>query len=205
MVEPARDRVFGWSMFKKRWRAWLRGLHRDVGYLVVGLTFVYAISGLAINHIDDWDPNYKSVSRTHQIAGELPPDDAEAATKVVLAQLGIDEEPTDAYLATDTELEIYFATDQRAIRVDLDTGTAFEEAQQPRFFLRVANWLHYNRSKQAWTYVADAYAILLLFLATSGLFMLKGRKGLIGRGAILLAIGAAVPVAYVTFAGGPGG
>jgi uncharacterized protein len=204
MVEPS-PAARALATVRRRWRVWLRSCHRDVGYLVVGLTFIYAISGLAINHIDDWDPNYKSVSRTHQIAGELSQDDAEAATKVVLAQLGIDEEPTDAYLATDTELEIYFATDQRAIRVDLDTRTAFEEAQQPRFFLRVANWLHYNRSKQAWTYVADAYAILLLFLATSGLFMLKGRKGLIGRGAILLAIGAAVPVAYVTFAGGPGG
>jgi uncharacterized protein len=206
MVEPPpRRQIFGVAMIKKRWRSWLRAFHRDVGYLVVGLTFIYALSGLAINHVDDWDPNYKNVSRSHQIAADLPADDAEAATAIVLAQLGIDEEPTDAYMATDTELEIYFSRDQRAVRVEVDTGRAFEEAQEPRFFLRMANWLHYNRSKDAWTYIADAYAILLLFLATSGLFMLKGRKGLVGRGAILVFAGVAVPIAYVTLSGGPGG
>lgn len=202
---PPRQRGSAVALIKKRWRAWLRGFHRDIGYLVVGLTFIYAASGLAINHVDDWDPNYKNISRTHQIAADLPADDAEAATAIVLAQLGIDEAPTDAYMASDTELEIYFSSNQRAVRVDVDTGTAFEEAQEARFFLRLANWLHYNRSKDAWTYIADAYAFMLLFLATSGLFMLKGRKGLVGRGAILVLVGVAVPIAYVTLSGGPGG
>ena len=49
----------------------------------------------------------------------------------------------------------------------------------------MANWLHLNRGKKAWTYVADSYAAFLLFLAFSGLFMIPGRKGLIGRGAII--------------------
>jgi hypothetical protein len=34
-----------------KWRPTLRALHRDFGYLAVGLTFVYALSGLAVNHI----------------------------------------------------------------------------------------------------------------------------------------------------------
>ena len=33
--------------------------------------------------------------------------------------------------------------------------------------------------------------------------MLKGKKGLIGRGAVLVAIGSAVPLLYVHFSGGP--
>jgi hypothetical protein len=45
--------------------------------------------------------------------------------------------------------------------------------------------------------------VLLLFLATSGLFMLPGRKGLLGRGAILALLGAAVPIVYVVLSGGP--
>jgi hypothetical protein len=44
---------------------------------------------------------------------------------------------------------------------------------------------------------------LLLFLALSGMFMIKGKKGLIGRGAILVVLGAAVPILYVTLSGGP--
>ena len=33
------------------------------------------------------------------------------------------------------------------------------QQRSSRFFLRVANWLHYNRGKKAWTYVADVYAV----------------------------------------------
>ena len=33
--------------------------------------------------------------------------------------------------------------------------------------------LHLNRGKKAWTYVADTYAVILLYLAVSGLFMIR--------------------------------
>lgn len=187
---------------RKRWRAWLRILHRDMGYLAVGLTFIYAISGLAINHIDDWNPNFETASLTHHVDGPFPADD-DAATAHVLGALGIDETPREAYRVADDQLEIYF--DQRSLVVDTSTGKVFEEAQKPRFFLRVANWLHYNRGKDAWTYIADTYAVLLLLLAISGSVMLRGRQGLLGRGAVLILAGAAVPLLYVTLSGGPGG
>jgi hypothetical protein len=67
----------------------------------------------------------------------------------------------------------------------------------------VSNWLHLNRGKSAWTFIADAYAILLLGLAISGMFMLPGRRGLRGRGAVLVALGVSIPVLYVTLSGGP--
>jgi hypothetical protein len=69
----------------------------------------------------------------------------------------------------------------------------------------MANWLHYNRGKAAWTYIADAYAVLLLYLAISGLFMIKGKLGLRWRGLVLLGLGASVPILYVTLSGGPQG
>lgn len=189
-------------VLKRRWRAWLRALHRDAGYVAVGLTVIYAVSGLAINHIDDWNPNFKATEQTHQLALPLPAEE-EPAMREVLRQLDISAEPTDFYLATDTQLEIELPGANHVLHVDLDTGQAFEEVEEPRFFLRVANWLHYNRGKAAWTYIADGYAVFLLFLALSGLFMIKGRKGLIGRGAVLVLLGAAVPILYVHFSGGP--
>ena len=93
--------------------------------------------------------------------------------------------------------------DERTLTVTLSTGEVHDASREPRLLLRVANWLHLNRGKKAWTYIADGYAVLLLFLATSGMFMLPGRKGLIGRGLILVAIGSAVPILYVTLSGGP--
>jgi len=186
----------------KRWRAWLRAVHRDIGYLAVGLTFIYAISGIAINHIDRWNPNFQTVSQTHHLPGPIPAGEM-AAAEYVLRQLEIAGEIRDAYSVAGDQLEIYL--DGRQLVVETTTGTVFDEAEEPRFFLRVANWLHYNRGKAAWTYIADGYAAFLLFLAISGVFMLKGRKGFIGRGAILIALGAGVPILYVTLAGGPTG
>lgn len=186
-----------------RVRPWVRAIHRDVGYFAVGLTFIYAFSGLAVNHIQDWDPNFHQIQKTHQLpdVAALPKDDQALATHV-LKTLSIEGTPSDVYRATETRLEISLE-DGGTVHLDSSTGQVFEERQEARFFIRVANWLHLNRGKKAWTYVADAYAVFLLYLATSGLFMLPGRKGLLGRGAIIAVAGALVPVFYVVLSGGP--
>ncbi len=46
-----------------KWRKWNRAIHRDFGYLFFGMTIIYALSGIAINHLDDWNPNYKVVTQ----------------------------------------------------------------------------------------------------------------------------------------------
>ncbi|HEY3255326.1 MAG TPA: PepSY-associated TM helix domain-containing protein [Polyangiaceae bacterium] len=181
-------------------RPWLRAFHRDIGYFAVGLTIVYATSGLAVNHLKDWDPNFKQVNRTHQLALPLPSND-DAAAKSALQALGVREEPREVYRASDTQLDLVF--DKRTFHVDTTSGVVHEEGQAARPLLRAANWLHLNRGKRAWTYVADFYAIFLLFLAVSGLFMIPGKKGLLGRGALIALLGAALPIAYVLLSGGP--
>jgi hypothetical protein len=181
-------------------RPWLRALHRDIGYLAVGFTFIYALSGLAVNHIKDWDPNFRQIARTHRLGGPLAGAD-EAVSRRVLSALDVRESAQEIYRASENRLDIVL--DKRTLHVDTKTGVVEEEGQEPRFFLRAANFLHLNRGKKAWTLLADGYAIFLLFLATSGLFMIPGRKGLIGRGAVLAAIGAAIPTLYVVLSRSP--
>ena len=109
--------------------------------------------------------------------------------------------PQIAYFAAhgaEDQLDITF--DRRTIHVNPQVGHVVDEGQKPRFLLRAANWLHLNRGKKAWTYFADGYAAGLLFLALSGLFMLPGRKGIVGRGAIFVGLGVAIPVVYVVLA-----
>jgi hypothetical protein len=180
-------------------RPWVRAIHRDAGYFGVGLTLVYALSGLAVNHVADWDPSFEQLSRTHQLSAL--PSDPDAAGKQALRALGISEAPREIYAAGDDAVDVVL--EHRTLHVVPSTGKVVEEGQSPRLFLRAANWLHLNRGKRAWTYVADAYAVILLYLAISGLFMIPGRKGLLGRGAIIAALGAAVPIGYVVLSGGP--
>jgi hypothetical protein len=189
------------SARRATWRPWLRAIHRDVGYVAVGLTFVYAMSGIAVNHITDWsdgDPSFKTYSRTEQLGERLAGDDA-AIAEALRRRFSIKEPPREVYRASPDQLDVLF--ERRTLHLDTAKGTIVDEGQEPRFLLRAANWLHLNRGKKAWTRVADAYAAGLLLLASSGMFMIAGKKGFLGRGAILVLAGVMIPVLYVTFAG----
>jgi len=191
------------AIIKKRWRAWLRALHRDLGYLTVGLTIIYAISGLAINHIGQWDPNFTTVHREitiDKIAADVPDDVAIATAAKKIG--GISDEGVKGAVRYGDE--IHFEQPGGTIVVYGDSGLVVEDARESRFFLRMANWLHEVRGKKAWMYIADAYACILLFLAIGGMFMIKGRLGLKWRGLILVGAGAMVPTMYVILSGGPG-
>jgi hypothetical protein len=182
------------------WRPLLRAFHRDLGYLAVGLTLVYALSGLAVNHIADWDPNFTRYRSTHELKTALPQEDA-AAARLVLDRLQIKRAPEQVYRYAPDQMEIQ--VEGRRLHVNPQTGRVVEDGQKPRPFLRLANWLHLNRGKRAWKVFADGYAVGLLLLAGTGLFMLPGKNGLKGRGAVLALLGAAIPILYVTLSGGP--
>ncbi|HMY14784.1 MAG TPA: hypothetical protein PKA58_00575, partial [Polyangium sp.] len=94
---------------KFQWRGLLRTVHRDAGNLAIGLTVIYAVSGLAVNHIstDGWDPNFTNYQRTHELGGPLEGED-QAVTDRVLARLDIRDKPTEVYRAAPAELEISF-------------------------------------------------------------------------------------------------
>lgn len=182
------------------WRRWLRAIHRDIGYLAVGFTIIYAISGIAMNHIGDWDPSFDASERTVAITPIADTMTDDQAVAVVTAAAGVGA-PDDVFRAGDE------------VRLGYDNGTQVTaigdrvtiQQRSPRFFLRVATWLHATRGKQAWKYISDIYGVLLLYLAISGLFMIKGRLGWRWRGTLLVAAGVAVPLSYLLWTGGPSG
>ncbi|MBA3397024.1 MAG: hypothetical protein H0T89_30625 [Deltaproteobacteria bacterium] len=186
------------AVAKKRWRAWLRAVHRDVGYLAVGFTVIYALSGIAMNHVDDWNYNYNSSERSLTITPV--PDDItdEAAGKLVADAAGLGKPDTIFRAGDEVRLEYGNGTKVTAIG---DAVTVQEV--KSRFFFRAATWLHAAKGKTGWKYIADAYAILLLYLAISGLFMIKGKLGLRWRGTILVAAGFTIPITYLLVTGGP--
>ena len=188
------------AVIRKRWRAWLRAVHRDIGYLAVGFTVIYSMSGFAMNHIDDWDPNFHATEITRKIApigAELS--DAEA-TRRIAEVAGTAGAIDDVYRAGD-EIRLTY---QNGTKLTAIGDTLTLQRRRDRFFFRVADWLHATRGKQAWKFIADLYAVLLFYLAISGIFMIKGRLGLRWRGATLIALGLAAPIGYIVLSGGPG-
>jgi uncharacterized protein len=176
-----------------RWRGWNRVVHRSLGYLCAGLTIVYAVSGLAVNHIDGWNPNYIVRSDTVRL-GPVTEDIALSQPFIsdILAQLGLEGPVRGTYRSAPDRLDIF--AEAGTVTVDLTNGVASFRDVRDRPVLRSLNFLHLNEAKRLWTVVADVFAAALLLLAVTGLFMVKGRQGVLGRGAWYVAAGVLIPV-----------
>lgn len=178
------------------WRRLNNILHRDLGYLCFGLTIIYAISGVAVNHIADWNPNYR-IERLQSTINPVPLQDltGDALLTAILSQLQETGELKGSYRADADTLQVFVVNNN--ITVNLTTGAVYQEKNRPRKVLFEMNFLHINHAKKLWTWVADLYAIALALVAITGLFVLRGKKGITGRGAWLTASGIAVPVFFL--------
>lgn len=182
--------------YKLKIRKWLRILHRDIGYLGIGLTVIFAVSGIAVNHIHDWNPNYSIEQSTTQVEN-IPSTNNEDIVKHVLNELEITQKPEGWHRTSPNHLQIFL--EGNTVDVNLETGKIVQEKVSPRPFLREFNVLHLNEPKQAWTWFSDLYAVSLLFLAISGLFLLKGKKGWKWRGTWMTAIGIVIPILFLLY------
>lgn len=180
------------------WRRLLIATHRDIGYLLAGLTIAYAVSGLAVNHVQDWNPTY-SIRQETRATGPLPAGDLRAAADVALGRLGISEAPQSIVPAGPGRVRVFLKN--RTLTVDVARQEASDERVSARPVLSQANYLHLNRGKGAWTWIADLYAVGLLFMAVSGILIVKGRLGLAGRGLWLLLAGLVPPIAFLLWGG----
>ena len=179
-----------------KWRKWNNILHRDLGYLCFGLTIIYVISGVAVNHIHDWNPTYiiERLAGTVDLTG-VDISDNKALTSTVLTQLGETAPLKNIFRVDRNTLKIF--VENNNITVDIRTSSVIEEKSTKRNILYQANFLHLNHAKKLWTWFADLYAVALGFLAITGLFVLRGKKGITGRGAWLTVIGFIIPLFFL--------
>jgi hypothetical protein len=179
-----------------RWRRWNNTLHRDIGYTIFALTFIYAMSGVAVNHTHQWNPNYIVTNKTVSI-GPVSVETFEdrEAVEALLRGAQLPYEYRTTIRKGSGTVRIFL--EDGTVDVDLATGDAEVELVQQRPVFHALNFLHLNHAKKLWTWVADAYAIMLASVALTGLFMRKGSKGLAGRGKWFVMAGIAVPVFFL--------
>lgn len=177
------------------WRKWLRILHRDIGYIAAGLTVIYSISGIAVNHVQDWNPNYVITESTTQIG--IVPDsviNSKNLISYILNKIGETGKLKNSFYPDSISVKIF--VEGNTITANLKSGEVLQEKIKSRTVFRETNFLHLNAPKKLWTFVADIFAVALIFLAISGLLMIKGRKGITGRGAWLTALGILIPILF---------
>jgi len=177
-------------------RKWNRIIHRDLGYIFFGMSIIYGLSGIALNHMDDWNPDY--IIRTSEILLEdLPhsgPITRQGAAGLV-DRIDRDYHYKSHFFPQENVLKIFLS--EGSATIDLATGYAYIEVIKKRPVFREVNFLHYNKPKKLWTWYSDAFAVALILMAVSGLFMIRGRKGITGRGAWLTAAGILIPAIFL--------
>jgi uncharacterized protein len=181
-----------------KWRRWLRAIHRDLGYILVGLTVIYSISGIAVNHVDEWNPNYIIEKRTTIL--KLDDKDKISTQSLVIAimsKAGDNEKLKNSFRPDSNSIKIF--TDKHNIHYDLASEELTKEEIKARPLIKESNYLHLNAPKKIWTYVADSFAIGLIFLAVSGLFLVKGKNGMKWRGTWLTIAGILIPILFLLF------
>ncbi len=180
---------------EKKTRIFLRKWHRDIGYFIAGLTIIYSISGVAVNHIDDWNPSYtitKEMFKVDTLSKEFW--ESENLGNIVMKHLKLEGELKDIFQESDEQIKLFF--EGKEVDFNMATGELTIETTSGKPVLKEVNFLHLNKPKKVWTYVADVFAVLLIFLAGSGIFMVRGKNGIVGRGKWIVAAGILIPVIF---------
>ena len=179
-----------------KWRRIIRILHRDIGYVAAALTVIFSISGIAVNHIDDWNPNY--VVETDSLNITPIADSILTADNVklhVISELNITDSIKSYFRSSPDEIDIFL--ERKTISANVRTGLVSVETIKNRKVFKKMNFLHLNTPKKLWTYISDIFAASLILLAITGLFMIKGKKGFNGRGKWLFALGMLIPILFL--------
>lgn len=180
------------------WKKWIRSLHRDAGYFFSGMLIVYALSGLAFNHRDDWNPNFCLIEK--DFATPLRSEQREQITTTSIKKLLNTQSILDSYRghAFPSPYKLKIFTKKGSVFVDLDNGKAHYEALSPRPLFNQVNFLH-TLNSTAWKVFSDCFCIGLFIITITGLCLVKGKRGIKGRGGIYLFIGILIPVLFIVW------
>lgn len=178
-----------WS--KKRIRKLNIATHRDLGYFFTSLILVYCISGIALNHVDDWNPDFIIQKQEIKLGKTYTKDQiTEKTIRGFCTKIG--EETYKVFdFPTDDQVKIYF--EDASLHLHLNQGKGMYERIGKRHLFYESNILHRN-NLAGWKWASDVFALCLITITITGLFVLKGKHGITGRGKWLIAAGFFPPV-----------
>ncbi len=176
---------------KKRIRKLNVATHRDLGYFFSTLIVIYCISGIALNHVDDWDPDFIINKKKISFNGTFTKDGISKADIAKFDKM-VGEEDHKVYdFPTHDQVKIYY--EDATLHVFLEKNEAMYEQIAKRHVFYESNVLHRNSIK-GWKWASDIFAFLLIVITITGLFVLKGKHGITRRGKWFIAAGAIPPL-----------
>ena len=176
---------------KKKIKRLNRELHRDFGYFFSSLIIVYCISGIALNHVNDWNPDFIIKRETINISKSYSKKEIDKKTIIEFGKL-VGEKQYKIYdFPTTTQVKIYY--DNASFHLNFKTHKGVYERIYKRPLFYQTNVLHRN-SLKGWKWMSDIFAFMLIVINITGLFILKGKHGINGRGKWLIIAGFIPPI-----------
>lgn len=162
---------------------YMRALHRDIGFFIVGLIVIYSISGIVLTFRDT---NFLKSER--QVERQLEPN-------LEANQLG-----------ETLRMRGFRVENESAEMIDFGTGTYHKETGLATYsvyelpaVLEQFNDLHKTMSSSSASPFTTILGFLLLFMAVSSLWMFKTTSPHFKRGMVLTAVGILASVALLVF------
>jgi hypothetical protein len=182
---------------KRTLRRWNLVWHRDLGYFFSSLLILYCISGIALNHVNEWNPDFIIHREMVRTPKGITRSDVKDQTIRDLSKI-VGEKSYKVYdFPTPNQVKIYY--DEATFHVNLETGEGEYEKLTKRHVFYESNVLHRN-SLAGWKWVSDIFALMLIVITVTGLVILKGRYGFRRRGIWVMLAGLILPVgALVVF------
>ena len=172
-------------------------LHRDFGYFFSSLVIVYSLSGLALNHVNDWNPDFVIQKDTISIPSKFTYENISDENITSLSKIVGHNEFKLYDSPTTDQVKIYY--EDASFHIDFSRMLGFYEGVTKRILFYEVNVLHRN-SLAEWKWFSDIFAVALIFINVTGLFILKGKNGIFGRGKWFIAAGFLPPlIALIIF------
>ncbi|WP_347840937.1 PepSY-associated TM helix domain-containing protein [uncultured Draconibacterium sp.] len=178
-----------------KFRKLLRSLHRDFGYFILGMTMVYCISGIYLNHRHDFNPDYKIFTNDFRVELDQKQHYSDDEIKHIVESVRKDVVYKKHYVDKQGDIKVFIANGE--VLIDPETGEGTMRYLQRRPLIFGMNKLHKSAIGSLWKWISDLMAVILLFVAISGLFLVKGKRGLLRWGWWLTIAGFIVPLIFV--------
>lgn len=195
---------------KKKLSTTFRNWHRDLGYLVIGITIVYSISGIILSVRDlhlfekeyilntTIEKNIKEEELQNKLISAFSKSEqkkslpAHINKKSVLNSFKLLENNNEF-----TKYQISRKKDMKFITYYKTSGEVIYSISGYPTFINTFIKAHKSSTKDKWSYLALVYSLILFFLAISAIFMVKGKYGFKQRGIYLTLLGIALIVIFL--------
>ena len=161
----------------------VRNLHRDLGYIYLGLIISFAFSGIMMNHRENWHPE-KYTLEAKEIHVMLPENENDI---------------NDAYADNVRKGKFRMQFENTEVEIDLKSGDGEIVSFIKTPIISQTMFLHKNTSNW-WIYFSDIFGISLILIAVTGAMMIKhGKHTFKRRGWKLTLAGLLFPILFLIF------